>query len=71
MRTNEEVRQRRQVRQEVGDGAAGEGERGVRRVGVGEAARAEDIEADQHLDMGHCPELAGLDASQNLLRAPG
>ena len=68
MRTNEEVRQRRQVGQEVGDGAAGQGERGVRRVGIGEAARAEDVEADEHLDVCHRPEFAGLDAPQDLLR---
>ncbi len=68
MRTHEKVRQRRQMGQEVGDGAAGQGERRVRRVGIGEAARAEDVEADEHLDMRHRPELAGLDASQNLLR---
>ena len=62
------MRQRREMRQEVGDRAAGELERGVRRVGVGEAAGPEDIEADEHLDMGHRPELARLDAPENLLR---
>ena len=40
----------------------------MRRVGIGEAARAKDIEANEHLDVRHRPELAGLDASQNLLR---
>ena len=67
MRTNEEMRQRRQMRQEIGDGPAGQGERGVGRVGIGEAARAKDVEADEHLDVRHRPELAGLDASQDLL----
>ena len=67
-RANEQVRQRRQMRQEVGDGAAGQGERGVRRVGIGEAVRAKDVEADEHLDVCHRPEFAGLDASQDLLR---
>ena len=43
-------------------------ERGVRRVGVGEAAGAKDIEADEHLDVCHRPELTGLDSSKNLLR---
>src|SRR5690242_15667725 len=41
----------------------------MRRVGIGEATRAEDVEADEHLDVYHCPEIAGLDASQNLLRS--
>ena len=40
----------------------------MRRVGVGEAARAKDIEADEHLDVCHRPEFAGLDSSKNLLR---
>ena len=56
------------MRQEVGDGAAGQGERGVRRVRIGEAARAEDVEANKHLDVCHRPEFAGLDAPQDLLR---
>ena len=37
------------------------------RVGIREAARTEDVEADQHLDMRHRSELAGLDVSQDLL----
>ena len=41
----------------------------MRRVWVGETGRAEDIEADQHLYMCYRPELAGLDASQDLLRS--
>jgi hypothetical protein len=69
VRTNKEVRQRREVGQEVGDGAPGQSERRVRRVGIGEALRPEDVEADEHLDMRHRAELAGLDAPQDLLRA--
>src|SRR6185437_6155578 len=46
---------------------ARETERGMRRVGVGEAAGPEDVEADERLDMGHGPELARLDPPQNLL----
>ena len=68
VRPDEEVCQRRQVGQEVGDGAAGQGERRVGRVGIGEAARTEDVEANEHLDVRHRPEFAGLDAPQDLLR---
>ena len=40
----------------------------MRRVGISEAARAEDVEADEHLDVRHGPELAGPNASQDFLR---
>src|ERR1700761_3624729 len=40
----------------------------MRRVGIGEAARAEDVEADEYLNVYYCSELAGLDPLQNLLR---
>ena len=69
MRTNEAMRERRQVGQEVGDGAAGESKRWVRRVGIGETARAKDVETNEYLDMRHVTELAGPNASQDLLGA--
>ena len=57
------------MRQEVGNGAAGQGKRGMRRVGIGKAAWAEDVEADEYLDVYYCPELADLDPPENLLRS--
>ncbi len=59
--------ERRQVGQEVCDRAAGESQRGVRRVRISEAVRTQDIEANEHLDMRHRSELAGLDAPQDFL----
>ena len=56
------------VRQEVGNGTAGQCERGMRRIGIGEARRTEDVEANDNFDVRHRPEFAGLDAPQSLLR---
>src|SRR3954471_4733188 len=39
----------------------------MRRVGGGEAVRPKDVEADEHFNMYHRPELAEFDAPQNLL----
>ena len=41
---------------------------GCGELGSAKPLGAEDVEADKHLDVCHRPELAGLDASQNLLR---
>ena len=60
--------QGRQVWQEVGDGAARERQTGVRGVRVGEAVGAEDVEADQRLDVSHRAEFAGFDPPQDLSR---
>ncbi len=38
------------------------------RVGIRETTRPKDVETDEHLDVCHRSKLAGLDASQDLLR---
>src|SRR6185369_14099222 len=58
----ENVRQRCQVREEVGDGATGQCERRVRRIGIGESIWSENVETNEHLDVCHCSELARADA---------
>ena len=40
---------------------------GCGELGSAKPLRAEDVEADEHLDVRHRAELAGLDASQDLL----
>jgi hypothetical protein len=42
----------------------------MRSVGVGEAGRPEDVQAEADLDVHHGPQLAGLDAAEHLLRRP-
>ena len=55
MRTDEEIRKRRQVRQEICNRATCQIKRWVRHIRVGEAIRTENIEADHYLNMGHAP----------------
>src|SRR5262245_22425165 len=56
--TNEQMRQRCQVGQKVSDRATRQRKCRVRRIRIGEAARTENVETDEDLDMCHRPELA-------------
>lgn len=54
--------------EEVGDGAAGHGEAGVRGVGIGEdRAFAGDVEAEGDVDVCDLAEFAGIDEGEGAL----
>src|SRR5262245_46668852 len=53
VRTNEKIRQRCQVGQKVSDCAARQRKRRVWCIGIGEAARTENVETNEDLDMCH------------------
>ena len=68
MRPDKQVRQRGEVRQEIGNRAALEREDRMRDVGVGESVRAENVEAEHRLDVDHRSEFPRVDAPADLTR---
>src|SRR3954469_20536917 len=68
MRPDKAMGERSKMRQEIGNRAAREVEGGMRRIRVGETAGAENVEADQDLDVRDPAELAGIDQLEGSLR---